>query len=75
MEILSVKTWIFQCFSGVFSAILAGIRQNVQEYVHFPYFYNFCADIPFFSPVRDQLLGRAGQVNIDPVSAPVSALK
>ena len=31
MEKLGVRKWIFQCFSGVFSVTLVGIRLNMQE--------------------------------------------
>ena len=43
----------------------------MQECVHFLYFLQCFADIPFFfSPGRDQLLGRAGQKNISPGISP-----
>ena len=45
--------------------------KNMQEYVHFLYFLQlFCRYSLFFSPGRDQLLGRAGQKNISPGISP-----
>ena len=71
MELLGVRKWIFQCLSGVFSAILVGNRLNLQEKVHFLYLYFFCRySLGFFSPGRDQLLGKAGQENMGPCISP-----
>ena len=71
MEILGVRKWIFQCFNSVFSAIVMESGKNMQEHVHFLYFYNCFADIPcFVFQGRDQLLGRAGQENISPGISP-----
>ena len=76
MEILGVRKWIFERLSGVFSAILVGISKNMQKYVHFFNFFLqiFCRYSLFVSPGRDQLLGKAAQKNVVPVSAQVSAL-
>ena len=71
LEILSVRKWIFQCFNGVFSAILVGIRLMYARICPLSLFFTIVLQIfPVFSLGRDQLLGRAGQKNISPGISP-----
>ena len=47
----------------------------MQEYVPFLLFFTILLQIfPVFSPGQDQLLKRAGQINMGSILAPVSAL-
>ena len=73
MELLGVRKWIFQCFNVFSVRFWLESGKDMQEYVHFLIFYNCFADISccFFSPGRDQLLGRAGQKNISPGISPL----
>ena len=55
MEILGVRKWIIQCFNGVFSAKKFWLEsgKNMQEYVHFLYFFTIVLQIfRFFSRAR-----------------------
>ena len=65
MEILVVRKWIFRFFSGAFSAILNEVKYARIRLTSL--FLHFLNDVRcFFSPGRDQLLGRVGQENIGP---------
>ena len=70
IEILSVRKRIFQCFNGVFSAILVRMRKRYARISLYFFFYNFCADIPcFFSRARSTY-GEGGTRKYQPLYQP-----
>ena len=75
MEMLGVKTWIFQCFSGVFSAVLAAIRYNYARIRPLSLFYTtFLQILPVFLQYEINCWGGRDRKISALVSAPVSAL-
>ena len=70
MELLGVRKWIFQCFSGVRSVRFWFESGKICKTTPTFFISKIVLQIfpVFFS--GDQLLGRAGQRNIGPVSAP-----
>ena len=66
------KNWIFQCFLVVFSVqfwLESGkVCKNKSTFF---IFFKFLQIFRFFSPGRDQLLGRAGQKSFGPRISPL----
>ena len=75
IEILSVRKWIFQCFNGVFSAILVRMRKRYARISLYFFFLQFlCRYSLFFLQGEINLWGVRDKKISAPVSAPVLAL-
>ena len=71
LEILGVRKLIFNVLTVISVRFWLESGKICKNTSTFFIFYNCFADIPFFSPGRDQLLGRAGQKNISPGISPL----